>query len=1208
MTSNVEHPTGICGIGASAGGLEPLAELIAHFPTESGVAVVVAQHLSPDHESMMPRLLGRKTSMPVHQAEDGTELQPDNVYVLGPGDVVTVDGHKLVVHDRPTGANHTPSRPIDSLFESLASWQAKAAAIVLSGTGSDGTRGVAAVREAGGLTLAQDESALFADMPAAAVDSGFVNAVGPPLQLATWAVDFLVDGNRPPGASRFGPVESNILGHLEAVTGINFEDFKHGTVLRRLEHRMQTVGAESLDQLAERVSASREEAIALSQDILVGVTQFFRDPLMWRRLEEKCLDDLVREASKAKRPLRCWIAGCATGQEAYTLAMLLDEARARIDPNLAVKIFATDVHDRALATARDGLYSEEELAGIDPERREAYFQAEDGRWRVVPELRAMIAFSNHNLLVDAPFTRIDLLACRNTLIYFTQSAQLNALWAFGFALRRGGVLVLGDSEALGPAEVDFNEVVDQHRIFRKVDDRVTAQLKRARQAYNGHLAAPTPRRFPGLGPNGSPGFRSGERALNERVALAAHSVIFATEQLGGLVFSPGRELLHVIGGATNWLRFPAGATPPDAVRLIEDPALRLGVEAVLRQLRADEVKPAQHDLTISLAATRQRVRLRGAVVREGQVSCHVVYATAADRFQSDEDEILVVDGDAQSTIDELQAELAAARSQLNLALAQQDASMADLAASNEELMVANEELQTSMEELSSVNEELRTVADENEQRLVELLEIGADLEQILDATEIAVVLLDSTLRIRRFSEPARRYFNLLATDIGRPFTHLRASIPIDDLEPAIERARLQGETTPIRSELPGSEETGTILTTVAPYAIARGESGVSVRLVDITPAWEAERERRLAADRLATSLDTTGVVTIEHDLDGTDHWASSNFEAVVGHPPAEWHDGFPALDIVHPDDHEAAQAVFAALRKDAAGQPPYPLRDLDLRIVSQTGSTRHLDFKAAADRVDGRPIIRAVAADVGHIRYREHKLAELNEQLQEFVRVTSHDLRSPLRAIRRTLELAEDGSDADVDTDLLRSKVDRVDDLLDDLLAYARSEERRGQAREVEPADLVNSIFDMLDIPEGVSTSVTSTVDSVVVEAIPLATAIRNLVDQALRRTAPGDGEVEVTVTEEGENLKVVVADDGDPTRLRQPESDPFRTLYRSGFGIGLETIHNLLKERGGTLEVEQPDGGQSGTTVVLKWPLAIDLRADGPATPAMAGSTDRAE
>ncbi len=1194
MATHDVEPTGICGIGASAGGLEPLADFLAGFPTDSGLVLVIAQHLSPDHESMMPQLLGRRTSMTVCHAEDGERLLPNHVYVLGPGDVVTVDGLRLVVHDRPSSADHTPTRQIDSLFDSLVSWGEKAATVVLSGTGNDGSEGSKAVRKAGGLALAQDETALFPDMPSAAVESGFIDAVGPPAQLALWTADYLKTGDRPPGATRFGPVETRILGDLEAVTGINFEDFKQGTVLRRLEHRMQAVGTTSLEQLADRVSASREEAIALSQDLLVGVTQFFRDPTMWQKLGEECLEELVHDAVKAKRPLRCWIAGSATGQEPYSLAMLLSEVKDRIDPTLVVKIFATDVHDRALSIARDGLYDDEELAGVNPERRERFFQVEDGKWRVIPEVRAMVAFSNHNLLVDAPFTRIDLMMCRNTLIYFTQGAQLNAFWAFGFALRRQGLLVLGDAEALGPASVDFSEMMDDHRVFRKIDDRVTAELKRARHAYNGHLATPSARRFPGAMAVPSPG-RFGQRVQTDRVALAAHGVIFANEQLGGLVFSPGRELLHVIGGATNWLRFPAGATPPDAVRLIEDPALRLGVETVLRRLSSEEGDHVEHDLTISLASNHQRVRLRGVIVNEGPSPYFVVYTTSANDANDAAGSVTLTDGEAQTTIEELQIELSAARSQLHLALAQQDASTSDLAASNEELMVANEELQTSMEELSSVNEELRTVADESEQQLNELLELGADLEQILDATEIAVVLLDTELHIRRFSAPARQYFNLLSTDIGRPFKHLRASVPIVNLEPAIELAARTGETTAIRSDvqLEGPEDR-TILTTIAPYSIARGETGVSIRVVDISPAWETERELRVASERLASSLDATGVVAFERELETGRRWVSDNFGEVLAVPLDEWMVGAPINDAVSSEDRLVIEAFATRLRSDAARDKPYPTHETTVRLVGPDGNEADFALKCAAGRFDGRALIRGVALDVTETHERENRLEDLNNKLLEFVRVASHDLRSPLRGMRHAIAMAERGGKS-LDIVQLQAKLVRMHDLLDDLLAYARSEEHRGMSREIEPAGMIQSIFDLLDIPDAVRTEVSSDVERIHVEAIPLATTVRNLIDQAVRRHGPPEatnvdsGLVSVTVVEEGGFLQIVVEDDGDPGRLGSKATDPFRQLYKDGFGIGLETIHHLLGERGGYIDVQQSEGG---TTVQLNWPITIDLDA----------------
>ena len=457
------------------------------------------------------------------------------------------------------------------------------------------------------------------------------------------------------------------------------------------------------------------------------------------------------------------------------MAIALIEARDDLDVNPPIKIFATDVHNGSLVKGREGVYTDEEVAGLNPERLARFFRKEAGGWRAKPELRGTIAFSNHNLLMDAPFTRIDLMSCRNTLIYFTQKSQRNAFWAFGFALRNGGTLMLGESEALGVAAPDFAEIAPPSRLFRKLRHRTTAGFKRIRRPSEIRpVAAPlhafdTNRSATGSG--------RGRSTSTDRTINTAHEAVYAAEGVGALLISESKQLMQVLGEASEWLEFPSGPPPDDVMRLIKDVALRGAVGSVFRRL-GDEEAPEEVVSLRNGDASRQVV-LRGLHIRDGEATHALVYAKphvviGLSEFAGVEGTDVLNADHLRAKVAQLESDLEVMTRQLQTSVQQQESTYDEVSAANEQLVVSNEELQTSIEELSSVNEELRTVADEHEHRLQEVLELGADLEQSLDATNIGLILLNADLVIRRFSKPATNFFHLISSDVGRPFNHIRA--------------------------------------------------------------------------------------------------------------------------------------------------------------------------------------------------------------------------------------------------------------------------------------------------------------------------------------------------------------------------------------------------------------------------------------------------
>ncbi|MEX1368735.1 MAG: chemotaxis protein CheB, partial [Nannocystaceae bacterium] len=578
MSASQEHseqtstPSYVVGVGASAGGLEALEQLFRQVPTDTGMAFVVIQHLSPDFRSQMDELMGRWTEMTVRVATHELPLAADTIYLMPPNAELIVSGNRLMLGERGEGL----PLPIDQFLRSLANdVGSRAVAVVLSGTGSDGSRGVRAVHDAGGLVLVQDESsARFDGMPRSAIDTGVVDEVMPPAELALAlarhaeqpASEVGVEGDSE-GAVREGGMHA-VFGLLRDRYGIDFSCYKPGTIRRRTERRILLGNTTDLSDYIDLLHTDREELDALYHDLLIGVTEFFRDEETFEHIEREELPRLVGE-SEPGRELRLWVAGCATGEEAYTHAILLLEAIERSGRSIAAKIFATDVHRPSLDHASTGLYTESALAGVSPARRRRFFVEEAGGYRVSAELRRMIVFAPHNLIRDAPFTKLDMVSCRNLLIYLQPTIQRKVLSLFHFGLRKGGVLLLGPSESPGDIGDELETLDSHHRIYRK---RREVRL------------------LPGLrGMPPTAGLPSAVGASSVRIAGSsdAHladvfSSLLDTALPPSVLLDQSRRIVHSFGDVASLLRLPRGR-PSLSVLDMLDGELRLAVAGALHR-------------------------------------------------------------------------------------------------------------------------------------------------------------------------------------------------------------------------------------------------------------------------------------------------------------------------------------------------------------------------------------------------------------------------------------------------------------------------------------------------------------------------------------------------------------------------------------------------------------------------------------------------
>jgi two-component system CheB/CheR fusion protein len=830
----------IVGVGASAGGLESLEKLFRALPGRTGAAFVVIQHLSPDYKSLMDELLARFTDLTVHRAAAGVKAEPDHVYLLQPGKELEIRNGAFELFDRDPHIGL--ALPIDRFLSSLAEdCGQRAVAVILSGSGSDGSRGVKRLHAAGGLVLVEDpDTARFDGMPNAAIAAGVVDHVAPADELASVLVEFASDGH----ASRSGP-ESALLAdvfiQLRGVLGIDFAQYKLPTVVRRIRRRVALRQLPGLEAYVERLRADEQELAALGHDLLIGVTQFFRDPAVWEFLESQVVPQLATE-STSESALRAWVAGCATGEEAYSVAMLLLDAVAGKTPAVAVKVFATDVHNRALEHAGQGIYTAESLANVDERRRRQYFIARsDGRFQVVPQLRHAVVFARHDLLKDAPFTNLDLVSCRNLLIYFRPAAQKHALSLLPYGLRIGGALVLGPSEAPGEIESEFETLHDPCRIY--VKRRLTRRLpvlSMTRPVASTQRARQQPTDTP---------------------LLSLYDAVLDHVMPPSILIDADRNIVDSFAGAEHLLRLRRRRSSADILELVPESA-RLALAAALARaareragvrfdgiewgqidgaprsvdLRVDplesEGKPRAYIISILSEAKSESIDPISARVDMGELS--------ADRFMT------------------LEQELRQSRETLQSTLEQLESSSEEMQATNEELVASNEELQSTNEELHSVNEELHTVNAELQSKIRELSELNHEMRLLFENIEVAIIFMDSELRIRRFTPRAAALFGLMEHDQGRPLASFHHPFKRASLMADIAACRDSGQ--PCEYEVT-DHHGDTQLVRVNSYAGRDEGLCVVLSITDLT-ALAAARKR---VELLSSIVDSTGDAIIGLD-------------------------------------------------------------------------------------------------------------------------------------------------------------------------------------------------------------------------------------------------------------------------------------------------------------------------------------------------------
>ncbi len=1202
----------VVGVGASAGGIAALKTLLEAVPAEPEMAFVVILHLSPTHASSAAEILQTSTAMTVTQVSGRTPIERNHVYLIPPTwGLAMADGCLDLCSDERKHGRHVV---VDEFFRTLADAHGtRAAGVILSGTGADGSVGIARLKEAGGVVFAQSpDEAEYDGMPCAAIATGKVDTVLPVAEIATRLVELWknsqqieipdsdaleLPGHDPEAPAAAEAALRDIMVTLHQRTGHDFRHYKRATVLRRIERRLQVNRLPDLVAYRRYLLAEPGEARALLDDLLIGVTEFFRDRGSFEALARDVMPRLVKSAGPGDA-VRAWVAGCSTGEEAFSVAILLAEEVARQRRENPWSVFATDIDANAIALARAGRYSEAIAGDVSPERLRANFSAERGGYRIHKSLRENVIFAEHNVLRDPAFSRVDLVSCRNLLIYLDRAAQHQVLEAFHFALKPGGHLFLGSSESVDGATRLFSAVDTGMRIYRANPVAGVARAPaKGPGSGAGHAHPPLPEQLRG------PTAAEVHRRLVEE--LAPPSVLVTADH----------EIVHVSAGAARFLRYAEGepssnlldSVAPDLrpelrTLLVRAEQLRQRVEAPLVHTQVDG-----HDVRLRMSAMPARhpawpnelllVSLNDTDVGSAEAAA----ASDAEAAASDDPKLARAHLEVKRRGDELHA-----------TIERYESSSEQLKASNEELHAINEELRSASEELETSKEELVTVNQELKLKIEETSEANDDLRHLIASTDIATVFVDQAMRIKRYTPAAATIFNIIESDIGRSLFDITHKLDFPTLADDARRVFTTLKT--IEREV-SSTDGRRLLSRLLPYRTAEDKiAGAVLTFVDVTTRRRAQTEKEIADKRMQAVADTmTDFAIVTLDAEGTIVSWSAGAVRVFGY--AELEALGSRFDMLFPEADRAAGAPQEELRTaDASG------RASDERWMQRKDGT---DFYASgvtmvlvADDTKGYAKICRDMTGARHLEElhgmqlsaaRQSELTASHEAAMknEFLAVMSHELKHPLNLISVNAQLLATLPEAQALPQVARAAktiqrtVMTQGRIIDDLLDMSRLHTGK-LALNRAPVLVVETMQSALNwalgesrsrgvhfYAEGLDEAMLVDGDPVRIEQIAW-----NLLTNAVKFT-PSGGQVTVRLSAEGGDAVLEVADTGKgiteafAAQMFQmfKQADIGTARVEGGLGIGLALVKQLAELHGGSVAFESAGPGR-GSTFRVRLPL----------------------
>ncbi len=878
IQEQVFDPQGFCvGIGASAGGLEALEQFFRNMPPDSGLSFVVVQHLSPDYKSLMVELLSKHTSMKVFRAEDGAKVLPNCIYLIPPKKNMTIFHGKLFLTEQDH--QYIINLPIDIFFRSLAEDYAdKSIGIILSGTGSDGTLGIRAIKGIGGMVMAQDDSsAKFDGMPKSAISTGLVDYILPAEKMPEELLKYVkhpltLKGDEQPGTVSAENTLGKILSIIRNNTGVDFTYYKPNTIVRRLERRISINQISSYENYTAYLEQSPREVNILYKELLIGVTKFFRDTESFEILKQKVIPNIFLNKKKDE-PIRVWSVGSSTGEEAYSLAILLKEYMEISGVNHDIKIFATDLDKESIEYGSLGFYPESIVADVSAERLKSYFLKKDKGYQIKESVRKMVIFATHNIIKDPPFSKIDLISCRNMLIYLKPVMQKKVLSLFHFSLTKNGYLFLGSSESLGDLSKNFTTINSKWKIYSYKEGYTPDTL--------GDFLLPSVTRTKPMQQLGEFQIKSSIHTTD--ISDSIFNTIIEEFLPPSVIVDENFEIVHICKDVNKYIHLPSGKVTYDILSLVRKElstaisialhkALKEDKEIIYNDFKLKESNEV-HYINIKVKPFRDRLRTKRLIF---------IFFEEKKTVQNEPGTIdqQTIEYDSIQQIKDLELELKYTKENLQATIEELGTSNEELQATNEELISSNEELQSTNEELQSVNEELYTVNSEYQSKIEVLTQLNNDINNLLKNTNIGTVFLDRNLLIRKFTPAVTSAINILEMDIGRPIHHISHNTFYDKFLEDIEN--VLRTLIPKENEVKGKKNNW-FLMRILPYrTIDNAIDGVVITFFDITERKNFEERIERKNNLLLSVLDNSPIANAILNKEGKITYANHMAEKVLG--------------------------------------------------------------------------------------------------------------------------------------------------------------------------------------------------------------------------------------------------------------------------------------------------------------------------------------
>ncbi|MCC5645140.1 PAS domain-containing protein [Nostoc sp. CHAB 5824] len=1212
----------IVGIAASAGGLEAFTQLLSHLLDDTGMAFVLIQHLDPNHKSLLSEILARTTQMPVTEVQDGVTVEPNQVYIIPPNTKMMLSGGVLQL--TPRERIQGKYMPADAFFSSLATDRGhKAIAVVLSGSDGDGALGLKAIKAAGGVTFAQcEDTAKFDSMPNTAVATGNVDFVLPPQKIAEELANLsrnpLISDSVPLIAVEKLPELVDALGTifvlLRSTTGVDFSHYKPNTLDRRIQRRMLLYKLEKLEDYAKYLQNNPGEIKALYEEILIHVTYFFRDPEAFEVLKKRVFPTITKNKS-LELPIRIWVAGCSTGEEVYSIAIsLLEFLSDKVTPP-SIQIFATDISEIAIEKARSGIYAENQMVEVSPERRRRFFNAiEGGGYQISKAVRELCVFARQDLSSDPPFSNLDLVSCRNVLIYLDETLQKRILPVFHYSLNPTGFLVLGTSESTGKYSELFTLIDKKYKIYAK---KLTANRPILSFATSNYPVAKIEEPKP---TNENPSEEFDLDRKTDQLILNRYAPV-------GVVINNKMEVLQLRGEIDLYLKLVPGKASLNLFKMVR--------QGLLVELRA-AIYQAQRQKNL---VKKQELRLE-----EGNLSKIINIEVIPFKPSTDEEfYFLILFEEAPPVVNNLNAvnpesqeqpelereivrltlelananqERAATQEYLQAVIQEQEHINQDLKVANEEILSSNEELQstneeleTAKEEIQATNEELNTTNEELRSRNQELHQVNNDLTNLLASINIPILILTSDLRVRRFTPMAQRLFNLIPTDAGRPLSDIRANLNIPDLEPLI----LEVLDTLSIKELEVQTFGGHWYNLrIRPYRTTENQiDGIVLVLIDIDGLKRNAESLKQARNYAEAIVETVQVPLIVLDSDFRVNKANRSFyetfqvslsettqSLIFELGNGQWN--LPGLQQILEDilvNDTTIQNLEVEHRFEQIGQKTMLLNGW--KIIQQGDVQRIL--LAIEDISDRKQFELERSKLLAQEQSARQEAQIANRAKDEFLSNLSHELRNPLNTIQgwaqlfRTRNLDEAAVIRAWEVVERSAKVQAK--LIDDMLDVARitSGKLHLNTRLIDLVSVVDAAIKSVEFSaEAKSIQIISQLNSatVVGDFERLQQVMWNLLSNAIKFT-PADGRVGIILEAVNTHAQIQVSDTGIGIRadllpyvfdrFRQGNSSSSKTSQ--GLGLGLSIARHLVELHGGTVQAQSPGEGK-GTTITIRLPL----------------------